>query len=163
VSARKRYTSRINSGKSTGPRSRDGKARVARNALRHGLRALTLRDPVLAREAGALARAIAGTDADAQLIAQVWPVAVAQLALRRASTTRHEILSDASHEPAAAFAAIAAIERYEAKARKQCKLAMAAFEAAHRDAAHAQGGSNEPDFYRTKLTSENSDAAAGYL
>src|SRR5262249_56375911 len=107
--------------------------------------------------------AIGGTSADAQLSARAWPVALAQLALRRASTARHEILSDPSREPAAAFAAIAAIERYEAKARKQCKLAMSAFEAAHRDAAHAQGRSNEPDFYRTKLTSENSDGAATYM
>jgi hypothetical protein len=164
VSARKRYTSRINSRKSTGPRSREGKVRVARNALRHGFEVLTLHDPVLGREAGALMRAIAGTSADAQLIARAWPVALAQLALRRASTARHEILSDPSREPAAAFAAIAAIERYEAKARKQCKLAMAAFEAARReDTAHAERSSNEAHFYGTKLTSENSDRAAPYM
>jgi hypothetical protein len=133
VSARKRYANRINSRRSAGPRTREGKLRVARNARRHGLRALSLRDPGGASEAGALARAIAGRDADAQLIAQAWPVARAQLVLRRASTARQAILSDSSREPTAAFAAIAAIERYEASARKHRKVAMAAFEAARRN------------------------------
>lgn len=133
MSPRKRYANRINSRRSTGPRTREGKARVARNARRHGLRALRLPDSDAASEVGALARAIAGTNAAAQLIARAWRVARAQVALRRVSAARHAILLDPSREGAAAFAAIAAIERYETKARKHRKIAIAAFEAARRD------------------------------
>jgi hypothetical protein len=45
-----------------------GKARVARNARRHGLNLSALHDPTLSKEVGGLARAIAGADADAQCI-----------------------------------------------------------------------------------------------
>ena len=119
--------------------------RAARNARRHGLSSFTLGDPVVAGEVCALTRAIAGTDADARLIAQAWPVAAAQVALRLASKARHEILCDPSRGDAGAFAAIAAIERYEARARGRRKLAMAAFEAAREDAARGTFLPNEPN------------------
>jgi hypothetical protein len=169
VSARKRYTNRINARRSTGPKTRAGKARVARNARRHGLGASTVRDPVVAGEVCALAMAIAGPNAHAQLIAQAWPVAAAQVALRRASIARHEILCDPSREPTAAFAAIAAIERHEARARRCRKVAMAAFQAARaaqreRSREHARFGCSGADlqvdgacFYQTEPTSKNID------
>jgi hypothetical protein len=163
MSARRRYANRINARRSTGPRTRAGKARAVRNARQHGLSVYTLGDPAVAAEVGALARAIAGTHADAQLIALAWSIAGAQVALRRASTARHEILSDPCRDPAAAFAAIAAIERYEARARRCRKLAMAAFEAACVDSTLAPESPREDDFYQTKPTSENVDQAKAYM
>jgi len=51
-------TSRVNARASTGPKTRDGKARVARNARRHGLSLPVLHDPALSRAVGDLARKI---------------------------------------------------------------------------------------------------------
>ena len=58
MSARWRYTNRLNARASTGPKTAIGKARVARNALRHGLSVPVVRDPALAPEIEALARRI---------------------------------------------------------------------------------------------------------
>jgi len=60
---RLRAANRANAARSTGPRTRAGKAVVARNALRHGLSVPVLADASLAAEAAALVRQIAGEDA----------------------------------------------------------------------------------------------------
>src|SRR5882724_10564135 len=58
TSERKCAANRRNARASTGPRTAAGKARVARNARRHGLNVAVAADPVLAREVEALAQAI---------------------------------------------------------------------------------------------------------
>ena len=58
TSARKRAANRANARNSTGPRTTAGKARVARNACRHGLGRPVGRDSALAAEVAGLARAI---------------------------------------------------------------------------------------------------------
>jgi hypothetical protein len=63
---------RRNAQRSTGPRTASGKARVRRNALRHGLAALALRDPSTTAEIQDLAGVIGqgvGIGEEAQIIA----------------------------------------------------------------------------------------------
>jgi hypothetical protein len=66
ISAARREANRANALASTGPRTSAGKAISARNARRHGLSLPALRDPALAHEIAALARAIAGPQASAR-------------------------------------------------------------------------------------------------
>src|ERR1700738_4004383 len=57
-SERKRAANRRNARSSTGPRTAAGKARVAQNALRHGLNVAVADDPLLTEEVERIARAI---------------------------------------------------------------------------------------------------------
>ena len=56
---------RRNAQRSTGPRTAPAKARVRRNALRHGLAALVVGDQAVATEVGRVAAAICGPGRDA--------------------------------------------------------------------------------------------------
>ena len=71
MTARWRYTNRLNARASTGPKTRGGKARVARNALRHGLShglsRPVLSDPAVAPEVEELACRIAQSIAGRRL------------------------------------------------------------------------------------------------
>jgi hypothetical protein len=67
TSARKMRANRVNARASTGPKTAQGLARAARNALRHGLSLPVCSDPALSEEVEALAREIAGTDARAEI------------------------------------------------------------------------------------------------
>ena len=58
---------RANSRASTGRRTQSGRVRAARNALRHGLSLPVCSDPVLSEQVDALAREIAGSDANAEI------------------------------------------------------------------------------------------------
>jgi hypothetical protein len=69
---------RANARASTGPRTVEGRTRSARNALRHGLSLPVCSDPALCEEVEALARDIAGTDANAEILERARRVAEAQ-------------------------------------------------------------------------------------
>jgi hypothetical protein len=86
---------RANSRASTGPRTRYGRARAARNALRHGLSLPVCSDPVLSEHVEALTREIAGADANAEIQASARLIAEAQIDLRRVRQARHQLLTDA--------------------------------------------------------------------
>jgi hypothetical protein len=83
ASDRKIAANRRNSRRSSGPRTVTGKLTVSRNALRHGLAAVTLRDSGIATEVDRLATAIAGEHADAAQREQALIIAESELTLLR--------------------------------------------------------------------------------
>jgi hypothetical protein len=90
---------RANSRASTGPRSPHGRTRAARNALRHGLSLPVCSDPVLSEEVEALAREIAGTEANAEIRKSARLVAEAHVDLHRVRRARHQVLTTALSDP----------------------------------------------------------------
>jgi hypothetical protein len=100
---RERRANRANSKSSTGPKTAPGKARSAQNALRHGLNVSTLLDPALAPLAEAMARRIAGRDADAEALERARRIAEAQVDINRVRGARKrlitELLTDPKYQP----------------------------------------------------------------
>ena len=95
----KTKTNRANSRASTGPRTSSGRARAARNALRHGLSLPVCSDPVWSEQVDALAREIAGGDASPEIQDSARLIAKAQIDLRRVRQARHQLLTDALRNP----------------------------------------------------------------
>jgi hypothetical protein len=104
---RKVAANRRNARLSTGPRSAAGKARVAQNALRHGLNVKVADDPLLTEEVARIARAIRddaprggrGGVSFAELAYLARRVAEAQVDLMRVRRARHAILTRALDNP----------------------------------------------------------------
>jgi hypothetical protein len=90
---------RANARTSTGPKTMQGRTRSARNALRHALSLPVYSNLVLCEEVDALAREIAGTDANAEIRELARRVAEAQIDLRRVRCARHRLLSKALGNP----------------------------------------------------------------
>ena len=90
---------RANAQASTGPKTADGRARAARNALRHALSLPVCFNPALSEEVETLAREIAGPDANAETQDLARQVAEAQIDLRRVRYARRKLLSDAWADP----------------------------------------------------------------
>jgi hypothetical protein len=99
ASTRKIRANRANARASTGPKTAGGRARTARNALRHGLSVPVFSDPVFSEEVDALAREIAGPDADAEVLELARRVAEAEIDLRRVRYARHQLLNRALRDP----------------------------------------------------------------
>ena len=94
TSERKIRANRANARASTGPQTTRGRARAARNALRHALSLPVCSIPALSEEVEALAREIAGPGANAATQELARRVAEAQIDLRRVRYARHQFLSD---------------------------------------------------------------------
>jgi hypothetical protein len=85
---------RRNAKASTGPRTAPGKARVAQNALRHGLNVPIALDQSLGLEIDRLAKLIVGADTDRQNLAAARRIAEAQLDIIRVRRARLALLTD---------------------------------------------------------------------
>jgi hypothetical protein len=99
TSDRKIRANRANARASTGPKTAQGRIRSARNALRHALSLPIYSDPALSEEVEALAREIAGLDANAEMQELARRVAEAQIDLRRVRIARHDLLTRALGDP----------------------------------------------------------------
>jgi hypothetical protein len=92
TSDRKIKANRSNARTSTGPKTKQGRALAARNALRHGLSLPVKSDPTLSEEVAALARDIAGPNASPERQVLARDVAEAHVDLRRVRYARDQLL-----------------------------------------------------------------------
>ncbi len=92
TTARQIFANRVNARKSTGPLTVHAKARISRNALRHGLNIPVLCDPALSKQVEKLARKIAGETSNAVLFHCACAVAEAQVDIDRVRRARHALL-----------------------------------------------------------------------
>jgi hypothetical protein len=90
---------RANARASTGPKTADGRARSARNALRHALTLPVCSNPALSEEVETLAQEIAGAGVNPETQQLARKIAEAQIDLRRVRYARHQLLSRALADP----------------------------------------------------------------
>lgn len=147
----RRAANRANALASTGPRTTAGKAISARNARRHGLSLPALRDPALADDVAALARAIAGPQAGPRRFELACRIAAAQIDLVRVRRARHQAFSDLLRDAAVA-PRLAVFDRYEQRARSRRKFAIRDFDAAGREMHSADFGQTNPTAILAKRT-----------
>src|ERR1700730_5123352 len=126
ISLRKRYANWLNARASTGPRTAAGKARVAQNARKHGLRVPALRDPAMTKSIGELARKLAGPTADARRFEAACQLVAAQIDLLRIRQARLPLLSRVT-EGRTAVRNLTTLDLYERYARSRRKSAMRQF------------------------------------
>jgi hypothetical protein len=112
TSDRKIEANRANAQTSTGPKTRHGRARSARNAFRYGLSLPVQSEQALCEEVRALARQIAGPYASAHIQILAGRVAEAQVDLRRIRYARDQFLTEA----------LADRYRYESRALTRMKF-----------------------------------------
>jgi hypothetical protein len=92
-SERRIAANRRNAQQSRGPGTPSGKARVSRNALRHGLAVSILRDPAVSAEVDKVARALANGEEDGALLGLARTIAEAKLDLDRIQITKVSLMN----------------------------------------------------------------------
>ena len=113
TSASKIRANRANARASTGPNTAAGRARSARNALRHALSLPVGSNGRVSEEVETLALEIAGPDADAEIQDLARRVAEAQTDVRRVRLRRRQFLSETLSDP-----------YYESRASTRNKVAL---------------------------------------
>ena len=92
-------SNRANARASTGPKTKAGKTRSSRNALRHGLSLPVWQDPTLAPQADAIAGRIAGPGASAERMERARQIGAAQVDLVRIRVRRRELIEGLLRDP----------------------------------------------------------------
>jgi hypothetical protein len=127
TSPRKLFVNRLNAQRSSGPKTSAGKARVGQNARRHGLSVLAQRDPARSGEIAALAREIAGDDANARRLELATRIAAAQFDVVQARRVRLARQPEKPDKPGA-IRRLAAVDRYEGRALSRRNQAIREFD-----------------------------------
>jgi hypothetical protein len=91
ISERRRAANRANAAKSTGPRTKAGKAKVSQNARRHGLAAALRSEPGAIEEIELMAQAIVVEAERPDLIGHARRIAEAEFDLRRVRRARQTL------------------------------------------------------------------------
>lgn len=110
---------RRNAQKSTGPKSAVGKARVAQNALKHGLAVAVRNVPEQVVDLAALAAQLSGTEKEPNPTGRARMAAAAELELLRVRRARAE--ASAGDDP---IVALERIGRYEQRAWARRRTAL---------------------------------------
>ena len=128
TTSRQQRANRNNACSSTGPKTAAGKARVKRNARRHGLAARNRFAGPLATDAHALAHRIAGSNPSSAALTAARRIAEAQIDLVQARAARQQLIAPgSSDEGAFVWSDVAkqlrALDRYERRALSRRKRA----------------------------------------
>ena len=99
TTARQLHANRANAKASTGPKTKAGKARSAKNSFRHGLDVSVWREPSLAPQAEAIALRIAGPNAEAETLGWARRIGEAQVDINRVRLLRSGIIASKLSEP----------------------------------------------------------------
>ena len=107
TSDRQRRANQANALTSKGPKTKAGRARSARNALRHGLSIPVCNEPSLLIQVDEIARKLAGPDPDETLLDRARAVGEAQVDLNRVRARRNalvaQLLADPEYRPLSTY------------------------------------------------------------
>jgi len=107
TSDRQWRANQANAKASRGPKTKAGKVRSARNALRHGLSIPISKEPSLSIQAEEIALKLAGPDPDETLLDRARAVAEAQVDLNRVRARRNalvaQLLADPEYKPLSTY------------------------------------------------------------